>query len=258
MKMDQEPDLGEPPHEPTREEQEGDAWEYWHQRASKLEADLHATLKAVLYHFGPEGALKVSTSALASRTDGAMTAQKDDHTPISRDPLSTAPPAPAPEGGEIETALRQVWSDWEIAADAAEVDDYQIKDVAPETVEAVAHALGFLLPAPRTPQTACLGGVEGLTSEPCPKCGATEDDDCKAPFPAPPAPTPEGEWRPDVDEIARAICGHPRGCQLALGLCDQCKDDINVLGVLKAAARVAAVPAPPVAEPIVAEEKSQL
>lgn len=103
----------------------------------------------------------------------------------------TAPPAPTPEGGEIETALRQVWSDWEIAADAAEVDDYQIKDVAPETVEAVAHALGFLLPAPRTPQTACLGGVEGLTSEPCPKCGATEDDDCKAPFPAPPVAGPK-------------------------------------------------------------------
>lgn len=62
--------------------------------------------------------------------------------------------------------------------------------------------------------------------------------------------------RPDVDEIARAICGHPRGCQLALGLCDQCKDDINVLGVMKAAARVAAVPAPPVAEPIVAEKQT--
>lgn len=74
---------------------------------------------------------------------------------------------------------------------------------------------------------------------------------------APPAPAPEGEWRPDVDEIARAICGHPRGCQLALGLCDQCKDDINVLGVLKAAARVAALHAPPVAEPIVADEQTE-
>jgi len=29
----------EPPYEPTREEQEGDAWEYWHERARALEAE---------------------------------------------------------------------------------------------------------------------------------------------------------------------------------------------------------------------------
>lgn len=56
------------PGERDREEEEGDAWEYWHHRAHKAEADLHATLKAVLYHFGPEGAHKVTTSALAERT----------------------------------------------------------------------------------------------------------------------------------------------------------------------------------------------
>lgn len=50
----------------SEEEEAAEAWEYWHQRAIKLEADLHATLKAVLYHFGPEGAHKVTTSALAS------------------------------------------------------------------------------------------------------------------------------------------------------------------------------------------------
>lgn len=31
----------EPPHEPTREEQEADAWEYWHRRAAALETALH-------------------------------------------------------------------------------------------------------------------------------------------------------------------------------------------------------------------------
>lgn len=33
----------------------------------KLRADLNAALKAVLYHFGPEGAQKVTASALAER-----------------------------------------------------------------------------------------------------------------------------------------------------------------------------------------------
>lgn len=35
-------------------------------RAEKAEAELRATLKAVLHHFGPEGASKVITSALAA------------------------------------------------------------------------------------------------------------------------------------------------------------------------------------------------
>lgn len=72
MRMPQEPDYGDPPLDPpTREEQEADAWEYWHQQAIKLEAELHdATLKAVLHHFGPEGANKVTTTALAALTNG--------------------------------------------------------------------------------------------------------------------------------------------------------------------------------------------
>lgn len=37
----------EPPYEPTREEQEADAWEHWHQRATKLEKENHE-LKAEL------------------------------------------------------------------------------------------------------------------------------------------------------------------------------------------------------------------
>lgn len=44
MRMDQEPDIGEPPPELSALEQEeadaGDAWEYWHQRARKAEAAL--------------------------------------------------------------------------------------------------------------------------------------------------------------------------------------------------------------------------
>lgn len=36
--MDQEPDRGDEPLEPpTRAEEEGDAWEHWHQRATSLE-----------------------------------------------------------------------------------------------------------------------------------------------------------------------------------------------------------------------------
>lgn len=38
-RMDQEPDYGEPPYEPTPEEQEGDAWHYWHDRAHKAETE---------------------------------------------------------------------------------------------------------------------------------------------------------------------------------------------------------------------------
>lgn len=34
---------------PTREEQEGDAWEYWHQRAIKFEAEI-AVLRSALVH----------------------------------------------------------------------------------------------------------------------------------------------------------------------------------------------------------------
>jgi hypothetical protein len=40
MQMDQEPDYGDPPlPPPTREEEEAEAWEYWHQRAIKAEQD---------------------------------------------------------------------------------------------------------------------------------------------------------------------------------------------------------------------------
>jgi hypothetical protein len=34
-------DYAEERDHPTREEEEGDAWEYWHQRAIKFEAALH-------------------------------------------------------------------------------------------------------------------------------------------------------------------------------------------------------------------------
>jgi hypothetical protein len=48
-KMDQEPDYGdEPLSPPTPEEEHAEAWEYWHQRACRLEAinaDLLAALK---------------------------------------------------------------------------------------------------------------------------------------------------------------------------------------------------------------------
>lgn len=48
-RMPQEPDYGdEPLPPPTEEEQRGDAWEYWHERATKLEAALHG----MLLHFG--------------------------------------------------------------------------------------------------------------------------------------------------------------------------------------------------------------
>jgi len=39
-------------------------------RAEKAEAELRATLKAVLHHFGPEGANKVTTTALTILTAG--------------------------------------------------------------------------------------------------------------------------------------------------------------------------------------------
>jgi hypothetical protein len=54
MRMDQEPDFGDPcalvP--PTREQEEGDAWEYWHQRAHDLDAErfrLHGQLASLHY-----------------------------------------------------------------------------------------------------------------------------------------------------------------------------------------------------------------
>lgn len=37
----------EPLPPPTREEEEGDAWEYWHQRAIKLEAERHELVTAL-------------------------------------------------------------------------------------------------------------------------------------------------------------------------------------------------------------------
>jgi hypothetical protein len=42
--MDQEPELGpEPLDPPTREEEEAEAWEYWHQRAINIEHELAET-----------------------------------------------------------------------------------------------------------------------------------------------------------------------------------------------------------------------
>ena len=41
--MDQEPDIGDDPlPPPTPEEERAEAWEYWHQRATKFETALHA------------------------------------------------------------------------------------------------------------------------------------------------------------------------------------------------------------------------
>lgn len=49
-----------------------------------LRRDLHATLKAVLHHFGPEGAHKVTTSALVER----MPAGADTGRAVGVGPLS--------------------------------------------------------------------------------------------------------------------------------------------------------------------------
>lgn len=49
MKMDQEPDYGDPPlPPPTREEEEAEAWEYWHQRTLMLEGALFRLSNEVL------------------------------------------------------------------------------------------------------------------------------------------------------------------------------------------------------------------
>jgi hypothetical protein len=66
-----------------------------------------------------------------------------------------------------------------------------------------------------------------------------------------PAALPHLQAHPDIDEVARAICGHPKGCQLGNGLCNQCKDDINILGVIKAASRASKIFA---AAPLVADD----
>lgn len=60
--MDQEPDYGEPEHEPTREEQEGDAWEYWHQRARRFETALVEIRDAKM----PGEARRIAVIALAA------------------------------------------------------------------------------------------------------------------------------------------------------------------------------------------------
>lgn len=39
-RIDQEPDINEPPYEPTREEEAADAWEYWHARAMSAETEI--------------------------------------------------------------------------------------------------------------------------------------------------------------------------------------------------------------------------
>jgi len=47
-RMDQEPDLGdEPLPAPTEEEECADAWEYWHERAHKAEAEIERLTAAV-------------------------------------------------------------------------------------------------------------------------------------------------------------------------------------------------------------------
>lgn len=45
MPMDQEPDRDEPLPPPSIEEQEGEAWEYWHNRAIAAEIERHQALK---------------------------------------------------------------------------------------------------------------------------------------------------------------------------------------------------------------------
>lgn len=45
MSMPDYTDYAEERDEPTREQQEGDAWEYWHQRAHKFETALFAITK---------------------------------------------------------------------------------------------------------------------------------------------------------------------------------------------------------------------
>jgi hypothetical protein len=46
--MDQEPDIGdEPLPPPTPEEEEAEAWEYWHQRAHVAEEKLHIARAAL-------------------------------------------------------------------------------------------------------------------------------------------------------------------------------------------------------------------
>lgn len=46
----------------------------WERRARQREFELQAVLKAVLYHFGPEGANKVTTTVLKMR-EGNKNAQ---------------------------------------------------------------------------------------------------------------------------------------------------------------------------------------
>jgi hypothetical protein len=52
--MDQEPDIGpEPLPPPTREEQEAEAWEHWHQRAVRFEAALYQIHTVCADNAGP-------------------------------------------------------------------------------------------------------------------------------------------------------------------------------------------------------------